>query len=76
MNCARCNGLMVVDDCLDIKGGMGELWIRAYRCIMCGNLMDPIINHHRTGGPVQAQVIPFRKRLRRAPRTPVARLTA
>jgi hypothetical protein len=69
MNCARCNGLMVVDDCLDVKGGMGELWIRAYRCI------NPVINRHRTT-PVQAQVIPFRKRLRRAPRTPVARLTA
>ena len=25
MNCARCNGLMVVDDCLDVKGGMGAV---------------------------------------------------
>jgi hypothetical protein len=75
MNCARCNGLMVVDDCLDVKGGMGELWIKAYRCVMCGNLMDPVINRHR-GGELPAQVLPFRKRLRRAPRTPVARLTA
>lgn len=75
MNCARCNGLMVVDDCLDVKGGMGELWIRAHRCIMCGNITDSVIDRHRTT-PVQAQVLPFRKRLRRAPRTPVARLTA
>mgnify|MGYP007073184483 FL=1 len=75
MNCARCNGLMVVDDCLDVKGGMGELWIKAYRCVMCGNLTDPVINQHRDGH-LPAPVLPFRKRLRRAPRTPVARLTA
>ena len=76
MRCTRCNGLMVVDDCLDIKGGPGELWIKALRCIMCGNLVDPIINRHRCGLQIQAQVVPIRKRLRRAPRTPVARLTA
>ena len=74
MRCGRCNGFMVVDDCLDIKGGPGELWIKALRCVICGNLMDPIINRHRSG--IQAEVVPIRKRLRRAPRTPVARLTA
>ena len=75
MRCTRCNGFMVVDDCLDIKGGPGELWIKALRCVMCGNLIDPIINHHHRSG-IQAEVVPLRKRLRRAPRTPVARLTA
>ena len=74
MNCTRCSGLMVIDNCLDIKGAPGELWIKALRCVMCGNLVDPTINRHRSG--FKAEVLPFRKRLRRAPRTPVARLSA
>jgi len=74
MKCSRCNGFMVVEDCLDTKGEEGQLWIRALRCIMCGNLIDPIINRHRDG--FRAQVLPYRNRVRRAPRTPVARLTA
>ena len=59
MNCTRCSGLMVVDNCLDIKGGPGELWIKALRCIMCGNLVDPTINRHRTG--FKAEVLPFQQ---------------
>ena len=49
MKCSRCNGFMVVEDCLDTKGEPGQLWIRALRCVMCGNLIDPIINRHRDG---------------------------
>jgi hypothetical protein len=74
MKCSRCNGFMVVEDCLDTKGEPGQLWIRALRCVMCGNLIDPIIHRHRDG--FRAQVLPYRNRVRRAPRTPVARLTA
>lgn len=74
MRCTRCNGLMVVEDCLDIKGGPGELWIKAFRCVSCGNLVDPLIHRHHAG--FRAEVLPFRKRFRRAPRPPVARLTA
>jgi len=75
MKCTRCNGLMVMDDCLDIKGGPGELWIKAFRCIACGNLTDPIIRRHQSPG-IQAQVISLPRRMGRAPRTPVARLSA
>jgi len=76
MKCTRCNGLMVMADCLDIKGGPGELWIKAFRCIACGNLTDPLIQRHQAS-TIHAQVIPLLpRRMRRAPRTPVARLSA
>jgi len=74
VNCARCNGLMVISDCLDPQAIMGELWIQVLRCVLCGNIEDPRILEHRNqkeGMPV----LPLKKR-RRAPRPPVARLTA
>lgn len=75
MRCTRCDGLMVMEDCLDIKGNKDEFWIRAMRCITCGNILDPMIAQHRTQGPAEVLSI-NRKPNRRAPRTPVARLSA
>ncbi|MCZ6800357.1 MAG: hypothetical protein O7F12_07715 [Nitrospirae bacterium] len=75
MNCDRCNGLMVVEHCLDFKGSEQGYWIRAFRCVICGNLLDPMIAYHRTVGPPE-EVPVDKKRIRRAPRTPVARLSA
>ena len=75
MKCDRCNGFMVVEDCIDIKGGKDDYWIQAMRCVMCGNLMDPMIARHHIMRPVE--VLPLKKgKIRRAPRTPVARLIA
>ena len=75
MRCDRCQGLMVVEDCLDVKGGKDGFWIKALRCVMCGNLLDPLIARHRIQRPAEL-VLLGRRGLRRAPRTPVARLTA
>lgn len=75
MNCERCGGLMVVEDCLDFKGSDDGFWIKAMRCIMCGNLMDPMIARHRKLRPPPV-VAMSTKKIRRAPRTPVARLIA
>ncbi|RMH05558.1 MAG: hypothetical protein D6704_09275 [Nitrospirae bacterium] len=72
MQCHRCNGLMVVEDCVDIKGGQDGFWIRALRCVSCGNLLDPMIARHRTYRPPQEEISFQKKRIRRAPRTPVA----
>ena len=75
MECERCAGLMVVEDCLDYKGSEDAFWIKAFRCIICGNLVDHLITRNRS--VKLAEVIPLhRKGIRRAPRTPVARLTA
>ena len=75
MRCERCEGLMVVENCLDVLGGEEGFWIQAHRCIMCGNLEDSKIReHHISGPPVEIPI--FSKKLRRAPRTPVARPAA
>ena len=75
MQCDRCEGLMVVEDCLDIKGNRNEFWIKAFRCIACGNILDQTISQHHVHGPAEILELK-RKPNRRAPRTPVARLTA
>jgi len=74
MNCPRCQGLMVVSDCFDPQAIMGELWIQVLRCVLCGNIEDRRILEHRNRKEV-IPVLPLKKR-RRAPRPPVAKLTA
>jgi hypothetical protein len=47
MKCTRCCGLMVADDLLDLQESYLPMWMRARRCITCGNIEDPLIHHHR-----------------------------
>lgn len=47
MKCTRCCGLMVADDLLDLKESCLPMWMRALRCIICGNIEDPLIHYHR-----------------------------
>lgn len=42
--CRRCQGLMTVEDCEE-KGVV----VRAYRCLLCGELVDGLIARHRQG---------------------------
>lgn len=49
--CGRCNGLLVVDDCLDILGDAGEIDCRVLRCVQCGDITDPVILRNRTQPP-------------------------
>jgi hypothetical protein len=48
MKCARCCGLMVLDDLLDMRESYLPMWMRALRCVTCGNIEDPLIHYHRT----------------------------
>ncbi|MGE3152717.1 MAG: hypothetical protein AB7G48_05545 [Nitrospiraceae bacterium] len=48
MKCARCHGLMIEDHLLDIRESLGPLWIKSWRCVACGNIVDPLILKHRT----------------------------
>lgn len=41
MRCARCHGLMVVDHFLDMRDDTGHLWLRAWRCVNCGAVVEP-----------------------------------
>lgn len=47
MRCERCRGLMVVDYFIDMQDSSGHLWLRAWRCVNCGEVVDPGITHHR-----------------------------
>ncbi|ALA60058.1 hypothetical protein [Nitrospira moscoviensis] len=49
MTCTRCNGLMVADDLIDLQESYLPMWMRGWRCIACGNIVDPLIQRHRTG---------------------------
>ncbi|MBX3300848.1 MAG: hypothetical protein KF693_01395 [Nitrospira sp.] len=47
MNCSRCQGLLVRDHFLDFDGTIGHMWASGYRCMNCGNVLDPVIEKHR-----------------------------
>lgn len=45
MNCRRCNGLMYRIDLLDKQG---RAYITAWVCMMCGEILDPVILRNRS----------------------------
>ncbi|MEW6248762.1 MAG: hypothetical protein AB1555_18920 [Nitrospirota bacterium] len=47
MNCPRCQGLMVRDDFLDLQDETGQYGFVAWRCLICGEVLDPVILKHR-----------------------------
>lgn len=47
MHCAKCEGLMVVDDLIDVSESYHPIWMRGWRCVACGNVVDPLILRHR-----------------------------
>ncbi len=47
MTCQRCQGLMVEDHFLDMEESYGRPWIRGWRCVTCGDVIDPLIKKRR-----------------------------
>ena len=45
--CQRCGGMLVVDHCLDLLSGTGQVEFTALRCVQCGDIIDPVILRHR-----------------------------
>ena len=45
--CARCGGLMVIVRCQDLMDNTGTINFFASRCILCGDLIDPVIQQNR-----------------------------
>ena len=41
MRCTHCHRLLVVDHFLDMEDDKGHLWLRAWRCVNCGNVVEP-----------------------------------
>ncbi|HXX75450.1 MAG TPA: hypothetical protein VEI50_10000 [Nitrospiraceae bacterium] len=47
MRCTKCEGLMVSDHLIDIKESSIPMWMKGWRCIACGNIVDRLILRHR-----------------------------
>lgn len=47
MRCTKCEGLMVSDHMIDIRESSIPMWMRGWRCVACGNIVDPLILRHR-----------------------------
>lgn len=47
MECRRCKGLMVMDHVVDIADDSGHLWLKTWRCLTCGDVIDPQILRRR-----------------------------
>lgn len=47
--CRRCGGLTVVDDLCGGTEGTPEWELSARRCVICGDVVDPVILEHQTG---------------------------
>lgn len=49
MDCARCGGLMVIEEFCDFVDG--EICVDAHRCLLCGDILDPVILSNRRSRP-------------------------
>jgi hypothetical protein len=47
MQCARCHGCMVADHLIDMLESSIPMWMKGWRCVSCGNIVDPLIQRHR-----------------------------
>jgi hypothetical protein len=47
MQCARCDGFMVSDNLIDMKESSIPMRMKGWRCVSCGNIVDPLILRHR-----------------------------
>lgn len=51
MKCPRCTGLMIRDDYFDLQDEAGRCTFVAWRCLICGEVLDPVILQHRSAPP-------------------------
>jgi hypothetical protein len=45
--CSRCGGLMVIEQGFDLLDRGGHFDVRAWRCVQCGEFIDPVILQNR-----------------------------
>lgn len=64
MDCPRCQGPMISQHYEDLLDDTGQFGITAWRCMLCGEVTDPVILANRVNRPEpQGQPNP-RKRAR------------
>lgn len=51
MKCPRCTGHMVYESFDDIRDDTGSLSFYGWRCLLCGEILDPIILSNRRNKP-------------------------
>jgi hypothetical protein len=60
MCCHRCKGLMIRDSFVDLRDDTGRLTFEGWRCLNCGEVVDPLVLVHRDDTPAG----PYRGRTR------------
>jgi hypothetical protein len=43
MQCSRCGGLMVIERFDDLQSGTWPLYFYGLRCLLCGEIIDPMV---------------------------------
>ncbi|MCA9471511.1 MAG: phage terminase large subunit family protein [Nitrospirales bacterium] len=77
--CPRCEGLMVPESCFNLHYDAGEMEILTWRCLQCGELIDPVILQNRenphlvTGQKKPRPVLPSAQRTSRKKRPCIAK---
>jgi hypothetical protein len=51
MDCPRCHGLMISQFYEDLEDDTGRIHLSAWRCVNCGEVVDPVILKHRLSLP-------------------------
>jgi hypothetical protein len=51
VDCPRCNTSMIADSYTDLLDDTGTIGITAWRCLSCGEVIDPVILANRTNRP-------------------------
>jgi len=47
MNCPRCDGVMALERFCDLYDETGQLCFMGWRCLSCGEVIDPVIVRNR-----------------------------
>ncbi|MFZ5876056.1 MAG: hypothetical protein ACOYXU_06555 [Nitrospirota bacterium] len=47
MGCGRCQGLMAGERLMDLRSDSGRFVCAAWRCVVCGDVVDPVILNNR-----------------------------
>lgn len=53
MRCPRCKGMMVKERFQDIQDDTGQIYFHGWRCLVCGEILDPVIVTNRQQPPVR-----------------------
>jgi hypothetical protein len=60
MTCTRCQGCMAKDHFIDLLESAENMWLAGWRCLNCGNVLDPVMERNRLGQGMAAVVSPAR----------------